>query len=185
MLPTTLPSGHLIEPLDAASFRAATPDLAALLVDAVAGGASVNFLAGLERPEAEAWWVARADAVANGEVSPLVAREPGTGRIVGCTLLVRAQQPNGPHRAEVAKVLVHRGARRLGLARALMAAAEEVARRDSRWLLHLDTQTGSDAEAMYRALGWQELGVMPGHSLSTDGVPTAATYFWKDLRATP
>lgn len=183
MLPTTLPSGHRIETLDAPTYRAAIPGLAALLVDAVAGGASVNFLAGLADPEAAAWWEARTMAVASGELTAFVAREPGTDRIVGSTILVRAQQPNGPHRAEIGKVLVHRDARRLGLARTLMAAAEAVAWADGRWLLHLDTQTGSDAEAMYRALGWQEMGVMPWHSLSTDGVPTAATYFWKDLRA--
>jgi GNAT superfamily N-acetyltransferase len=183
MLVRTTPSGHRIETLDATAYRAAIPGLAALLVDAVAGGASVNFLAGLAAPEAAAWWEARGGAVADGEVTPFVAREPGGGRIVGITLLLRAGQPNGPHRAEIGKVLVHREARRLGLARALMTAAEEVAWADGRWLLHLDTQTGSDAEAMYRALGWQELGVMPWHSLSTDGVPTAATYFWKDLRA--
>jgi GNAT superfamily N-acetyltransferase len=185
MAASTTPSGHRIDTLDAASYPAAIPDLAALLVDAVAGGASVNFLAGLGIADAAAWWRARTEPVERGEITPFVARAPGTDRIVGSTLLVRAQQPNGPHRAEIAKVLVHRDARRLGLARALMAAAEERARRDGRWLLHLDTQTGSDAEAMYRALGWQELGVMPWHSLSTDGMPTAATSFWKDLRADP
>ncbi|MFN8623773.1 MAG: GNAT family N-acetyltransferase [Chloroflexota bacterium] len=181
-MPPALPSGHRIVTLDAAEYDAAVPDLAALLVDAVRGGASVNFLAGLEAPAAAAWWRDRAGAVDDGTITVLVAREPGTDSIVGSTLLVRARQPNGPHRAEIAKVLVRTRARRLGLARALMAAAEEVALADGRWLLHLDTQTGSDAEGMYRALGWQELGVMPWHSLSVDGVPTAATYFWKDLR---
>ena len=79
----------------------------------------------------------------------------------------------------------HAGAADRGIGRrvSLMTEVERVARADGRWLLHLDTQTGSDAEGMYRALGWRELGVMPWHSLSVDGVPTAATYFWKDLRA--
>ncbi len=178
-----LPSGHRVVALDAAGYRAGISDLAALLVDAVASGASVNFLAGLGQETAIAWWAARANQVADGTITALVAREPGIDAIVGSTLLVRATQPNGPHRAEVSKVLVHRRARRLGIARALMTEVERVALTDGRWLLHLDTQTGSDAEGMYRAFGWQELGVMPCHSLSTDGVPTAATYFWKDLRA--
>jgi len=180
---TELPSGHRIVLLDAAGFATAVPDLAALLVEAVEGGASVNFLAGLDAATAAAWWKARTAAVADGTITALAAREPDTDTIVGSTLLVRATQPNGPHRAEVSKVLVHRRARRLGLARALMTAIESVALADGRWLLHLDTQTGSEAEGMYRALGWQELGVMPWHSLSVDGVPTAATYFWKDLRS--
>lgn len=181
--PRALPSGHRIAVLDTRAYEQAVPDLAALLVDAVAGGASVNFLAGLRVDEAAAWWQARAGAIADGTTTAFAAREPGTDRIVGSTLLVRATQPNGPHRAEVAKVLVHRDARRLGLARGLMAAAEDHARAEGRWLLHLDTQTGSGAEQMYRALGWQEMGVMPWHSLSVDGVPTGATFFWKDLRA--
>ena len=179
---TELPSGHRIVTLDAAGYVDAIPDLAELLVDAVASGASVNFLAGLDTATATAWWQARTDAVADGTITPLVAREPGTDAVVGSTLLVRATQPNGPHRAEVSKVLVHRRARRLGIARALMTEVERVALADGRWLLHLDTQTGSEAEGMYRAFGWQEMGAMPWHSLSVDGVPTAATYFWKDLR---
>lgn len=151
-------------------------------MDAVASGASVNFLAGLDHAAAAAWWQARTEAVVDGTITPLGAQEPGTDAVVGSTLLVRATQPNGPHRAEISKVLVHRRARRLGIARALMTAVEEAALADGRWLLHLDTQTGSQAEGMYRAFGWQEMGAMPWHSLSVDGVPTAATYFWKDLR---
>jgi GNAT superfamily N-acetyltransferase len=173
----------VIDVLDLDGFRAAVPDLGALLVDAVDHGASVNFLAGLTLADAGAWWADRTDHVADGTVTAIVAREVGTGRVIGSTLLIRARQPNAPHRAEIGKVLVHSTARRQGLARRLMSTAETIARADGRWLLVLDTQAGTDAEVMYRVLGWQELGTMPDHSLRPDGVPAPTTYFWKDLRA--
>jgi GNAT superfamily N-acetyltransferase len=169
-----------IEALDAASFDDAIDGLGALLKDAVDGGASVNFLAGVTPDEAAAWWAARSTGVTAGTITVFVARDGD--RIVGSTLLERSRNPNSPHRAEIGKVLVHQSARRRGIGAALMAAAEDRARADGRWMLILDTVTGSAAEAMYRALGWNELGVMPNHALATDGTPAPTTFFWKDLR---
>ena len=169
-----------IRELDADEYRAAIPQLAALLVDAVDGGAAVNFLAGVTHDEAAAWWIERIDQVRDGVISAFVALHGEA--VVGSTLLIRSRNPNSPHRAEIGKVLVHRSARRRGIGAALMAAAEDRARADGRWMLILDTVTGSAAEAMYRALGWQELGVMPNHALATDGTPAPTTFFWKDLR---
>jgi GNAT superfamily N-acetyltransferase len=170
-----------IQRLDAGGYVAAIPALAELLTDAVEGGASVNFLADVTTDEAASWWRDRVAQVADGSITALVARDR-EGRIVGSTLIIRSRNPNSPHRAEIGKVLVHRRARRRGIARALMAAAETIARADGRWLLILDTHTGSEAEAMYVALGWQRLGEIPNHSLTADGRLNAATYFWKDLR---
>jgi GNAT superfamily N-acetyltransferase len=169
-----------IRELDADEYRAAIPQLAALLVDAVDGGAAVNFLAGVTHDEAAAWWTERIDQVHTGVISPFVALDGEA--IVGSTLLIRSRNPNSPHRAEIGKVLVLQSARRRGIGAALMAAAEDRARADGRWMLILDTVTGSAAEAMYRALGWNELGVMPNHALATDGTPAPTTFFWKDLR---
>ena len=170
-----------IKRLDPAGYLAAIPALAELLRDAVEGGASVNFLADVTTDEAATWWRDRVTQVADGSITALVARDR-EGGIVGSTLLMRATQPNAPHRAEIGKVLVHRRARRQGIARALMDAAETVARDDGRWLLILDTHTGTEAEAMYLALGWQRVGEIPNHSLTADGTLKSATYFWKDLR---
>ena len=169
-----------IRELDAAEYRAAIPDLAALLVDAVDGGASVNFVAGVTKSEAAAWWSQRIQDVFDGVITAIVA--VAGERIVGSVLLIRSTNPNSPHRAEIGKVLVHRSARRRGIGAALMQAAEDRARADGRWLLVLDTVTGSAAESMYRSLGWTELGVMPNHALLTDGTPAPTTFFWKDLR---
>jgi GNAT superfamily N-acetyltransferase len=176
-----------IAALDADAYVAAIPGLASLLVDAVEGGASVNFVAGVTEDEASAWWTARIPDVADGTTTAFVARSAGThiansGEIVGSTLLIRSPNPNAPHRAEIGKVIVHRSARRRGVGRALMDAAEGRARADGRWLLILDTQAGSAADALYRSMGWQELGTMPNHAYRADGVLAPTTYFWKDLR---
>jgi GNAT superfamily N-acetyltransferase len=170
-----------IDALDAAGYEAAIADLSALVVDAVATGAGVNFLAGVTHDEAAAWWRARIPEITDGTTTAFVARDDGH-RLVGSTLLIRSRNTNAPHRAEIGKVLVHSTARRRGIGRALMAAAEDRARADGRWLLILDTATGSDAEHMYRDLGWTVLGIMPNHSLLPDGTLSDTTYFWKDLR---
>jgi GNAT superfamily N-acetyltransferase len=166
--------------LSASEYEAAIPGLAALLVDAVDGGASVNFLAGLDEATAAGWWRDRVANVADGTISPFVTFDGD--RVVGSVLLIRSWNPNSPHRAEIAKVIVHRSARRRGIAAALMAAAEEVAVSEGRWLLFLDTETGSGAEAFYRSLGWNEAGTIPNYALLTDGTLSPATWYWKDLR---
>jgi GNAT superfamily N-acetyltransferase len=170
----------VVEALDAPSYRAALDDLAALLVDAVDGGAGVNFMAGVTIDQTREWWEARIEGVESGMVVPIVARDGD--RIVGSTVLLYAWNPNSPHRGEISKVLVHSSARRQGLGRRLMDAAEARARRDGRWLLVLDTVTGSDADAFYRSLGWQEVGVIPDFALQPDGALTPTTVFYKDVR---
>jgi GNAT superfamily N-acetyltransferase len=166
--------------LDATAFAAAIDDLGEILVDAVDSGASVNFVLPFSVADGVAWWRSRQHDVASGTIRPIVARIDG--RIEGVSLLVLSRKPNSPHRAEVQKVLVHRRARRHGLGTGLMDAVEDLARSEGRWLLILDTFSGSDAERLYRRLGWIEVGVIPDHSLLTDGVLAPATIFRKDLR---
>ncbi len=169
-----------IRALDSEAFRAAIPGLAALTVDAVESGSGVNFLTGATDAETGAWWSARTAAVDAGVITVFVALDDG--RIVGSTLIERSTNANSPHRAEIGKVIVLRSHRRRGIGAALMTAAETRARADGRWLLLLDTAAGSDAEAMYRHLGWTAFGVVPNHALLPDGTPSPTTYFWKDLR---
>jgi len=170
-----------IEAIESASYEDALDGLAALLVDAVEGGASVNFLTGVTREEAAAWWAARTEAVRAGTITVFVARDDD-GRIIGSTLIERSRNPNSPHRAEIGKVIVHRSARRQGIASALMRAAEDRARFEGRWMLVLDTVTGSPAAALYESLGWQTVGTIPAYALDVSGAPEAATYYYKDLR---
>ena len=169
-----------IEAVDPASYEGAIDELADLLVEAVEGGASVNFVAGATRDEAAQWWAARIEAVLAGTTTLFVARS--NDLIIGSTLLERSTNPNSPHRAEIGKVIVHRSARRQGIATALMRAAEDRARAEGRWMLILDTVTDSPAAALYESLGWRTVGTIPGYALNTDGVPEAATYYYKDLR---
>ena len=170
----------IIEAIDPAAYEDAIDGLGAVLVDAVDGGASVNFLAGATKADACAWWAARSAGVADGTITVFVARDGE--RIIGSTLLERSRNPNSPHRAEIGKVIVHRSARRQGLGRALMRAAEDRARSEGRWMLVLDTVTGSPAAALYESLGWQTVGTIPAYALNTRGEPEAATYYYKDLR---
>lgn len=154
--------------------------LADVLVDCVEGGASVSFLRPLARERALEFWRGVADGVARDERALLVA-EDGEGRIVGTVQLVLAQPENQPHRADVAKMLVLRAARRRGIARRLMQGIDEVARAEGKTVLVLDTVTGGDAEKLYAGSGWQRVGVVPGYALMPDGEPCATTFYYKHL----
>jgi GNAT superfamily N-acetyltransferase len=170
-----------IEAVDPQDYDDAVPGLAALLVDAVRGGASVNFLADVTEEQAAGWWRKRSEGIGDGSITLFTAID-ADGRLVGSTLLMRSTNPNSPHRADIGKVLVHRTARRRGVGAALMAAAEARARAEGRWMLILDTVTDSPAALFYEALGWVRVGVIPDYALDTAGVPEAATYYYKDLR---
>jgi GNAT superfamily N-acetyltransferase len=154
--------------------------LAALLIDCVDGGASVSFMHPLGEDEARAFWQRAADGVHRGERALLVA-EDSTGAIVGTVQLVLDMPPNQPHRADVAKMLVHRRARRQGLGEGLMRAAEATARECGRSLLVLDTVTGGDAERLYARLGWQRVGSIPDYALWPRGGLCATTVFYRAL----
>jgi GNAT superfamily N-acetyltransferase len=154
--------------------------LVALLIDCVEGGASVSFMHPLGEDEARAFWQRVADGVQRGERALLVA-EDAAGTIVGTVQLVLDMPPNQPHRADVAKMLVHRRARRQGLGERLMRAVEATARECRRSLLVLDTVTGGDAERLYARLGWQRVGSIPGYALWPRGGLCATTYFYRAL----
>lgn len=163
--------------LDAAEVRARLDELAAVLADCVAGGASVSYMAPFTQEQAREAFAAWADDVERDARLLLAAFLDGT--IVGTVQLVFATPPNQPHRADVAKLLVHRSARRRGLARLLMEHAEREARAEGKTLLVLDTVTGEDAERLYTRLGWTRVGVIPNYALYPDGRPCDTTVFWK------
>ena len=166
--------------LDAEEAAAAVAGLADVLIDCVEGGASVSFMQPMTVEKATRFWRMVADGVARGERALLVA-EDEEGRIVGTVQLVLALPENQPHRADVAKMLVHRRARRRGVAQRLMQAAEAVARDEGKLLLVLDTVTGSDAERLYTRAGWQRVGEIPDYALMPDGPFCATTVFYKAL----
>ncbi len=157
------------------------PELSDVLIDCVEGGASVSFMLPMTRAKAEAFWRSVAASVARGERVVLVA-EDGAGAIVGTVQVIWAQPENQPHRGDVAKMLVHRRARRQGVGAALLAAAERSALEAGRTLLVLDTVTDADAFRLYGRQGWQRCGEIPDYALWPDGTPCATTVFFKALR---
>lgn len=168
-----------IEALSAEGLVAALPELAAVLHASVHAGASIGFLLPFPLAEAEAFWRAVGPQIATGERVMLVAR--AEGRIVGTASLLLGGLPNGRHRAEVAKVMVHPEARRRGIAAALMRAIEEAARQHGRTLLLLDTTTGRAAERLYLGLGYRALAVLDGYARDPDGTMGPTTLMRKDL----
>jgi aryl-alcohol dehydrogenase-like predicted oxidoreductase/GNAT superfamily N-acetyltransferase len=156
-------------------------ELAELLIDCVEGGASVSFMHPLSPARALAFWEKVADGVARGERALLVA-EDGEGRIVGTVQLVLDQPENQPHRADLAKMLVGRRARRAGLGERLGRAAEDVAREAGKTLLVLDTASG-DAERLYARLGWVRCGIIPNYALWPTGGPCSTVVYYRVLPA--
>ena len=154
--------------------------LSEVLIDCVEGGASVSFMVPLPREKALAFWHGVVDGVARGERVLLVA-EDHHGRVVGTVQLVISQPDNQPHRADVAKMLVHRSARRCGIAQQLLAAVDAAAREEGKTVLVLDTVTGGDAERLYQGAGWQRVGVVPKYALMPTGEFCATTFFYKQL----
>ncbi|WP_443076517.1 GNAT family N-acetyltransferase [Streptomyces sp. TRM 70361] len=168
----------MITRLSAAEFPAARDGLTELVCDAVAGGSSIGFLAPADRAGVAAWWESLAPEVADGRTTVWAARD-GDGRITGTVQLRTGGMPNGRHRAELAKLVVHRRARGRGLGRRLLTTAERAAGASGITLLVLDTQTGSPAERLYRSAGWTEAGTIPDYAADTEGVLRPTTLFHK------
>ncbi|KFE60656.1 GNAT family N-acetyltransferase [Hyalangium minutum] len=166
--------------LSASEAAASVEALADVLLDCVEGGASVSFLWPLPREKAVAFWRGVAAGVARGERVLLVA-EDGEEQLIGTVQLVLAMPDNQPHRGDVAKMLVHRKARRRGVAQRLMEAIDDEARKEGKTVLVLDTVTGSDAERLYARAGWQRVGEIPKYALLPTGEFCGTTVFYKHL----
>ncbi|MGW7050089.1 GNAT family N-acetyltransferase [Streptomyces sp. NPDC054887] len=170
---------HVITRLSADEFRAEVRNLAGVLADAVDDNASVGFLAPFGPDEAAAWWAAQQPAVADGSLRVWAARGPsGT---TGTFALSFSPRPNGRHRAELVKLMVHRGARGQGLGRALLDTAEREAARAGATLLLLDTEGSSPAERLYRSAGWTHYGTVPDYAADPAGTLKACSFFYKRL----
>ena len=172
--------GVTVRRVGAGEAAACVEALADVLIDCVEGGASVSFMLPLPREKAVRFWRNVADGVVRNERVLLIA-EDREGRIVGTVQLIMSMPDNQPHRGDVAKMLVHRKARRRGIAQRLMAALDEAAREEGKTVLVLDTVTGGDAERLYDRIGWQRVGVIPKYALMPDGEPCGTTFFFKHL----
>lgn len=175
-----MPDAVQIRRLDAIGERE-IQGLSDVLIDCVEGGASVSFMLPMSRAKADGFWRRTSASLARGERLVLAA-EDAAGTIVGTVQVLLDQPENQPHRADIAKMLVHRRVRRQGVGAALLAAAERSALSAGKTLLVLDTVTGGDAERMYARQGWQRCGEIPDYALWPDGRPCATTIFFKFLR---
>jgi GNAT superfamily N-acetyltransferase len=172
-----------IEVLDVAAAESAIPRLAEILVACVDEGAGVAFLPPLPVAVAREFWGGAVRDVAAGKKLLLAGWVDGV--LAGTVTLSLATTQTSRHRAEVEKLLVDPAWRRHGLARRLMSRLEVEALRSGRPLLSLDTRLGDRADALYRSLGWTELGIIPGNALTRDGTFADTAFFWKRIEGKP
>lgn len=150
-------------------------DLCDVLIACVDDGASLGFHAPLSREIARAWW----ERLPRPGVTLLVAE--ADGRIGGTVQLHAAENANGAHRVEVAKLLVHPAWRRRGVASALMIAAEESASSQGKLLIVLDTREGDPSNLLYASVGYAEGGRIPDWARDAAGELTATIFWYKQL----
>lgn len=167
-----------IRRLDCLSFSEVEA-LAEVLIDCVEGGASVSFMHPLDRERAQNFWRQVDKGVESGERIVLVAEDEHG--ICGTVQLMIGMPENQPHRADVAKMLVHRRARRRGVGAALLRAVEETARREGKTLLVLDAVTDGEGARLYERHGWIRVGDIPNFALFPDGNLCSTTYIYRNL----
>ncbi|QND52184.1 GNAT family N-acetyltransferase [Phyllobacterium sp. 628] len=156
-------------------------DLGMLLRACVQDGASIGFILPFSVEDSEALWRDNVlPALRGGKRILLVVRAGGS--IAGAGQLDYDTPPNQPHRAEIRKLMVHPDFRRRGIAKALMAELEHLARELGRDLITLDTRTGDTAEPLYTDLGYQTAGIIPGYCRDAHhGHLDATTIMYKTL----
>lgn len=176
-------SGFSLMRIKAAAMPDALDDLAGILHACVSDGAAVSFILPFAIEDARAFWRDSVmPQVESGATILLAARDAADGRLVGTVQLGIDTPPNQPHRADLKKLLVHPRARRRGIARALIAQLEGEALACGRSMITLDTRTGDVAEPLYRAMGYEEAGIIPDYSLDVTGTRLdATTVFYKRL----
>ncbi|THV02657.1 acetyltransferase, GNAT family [Dendrothele bispora CBS 962.96] len=184
------------------SFYAEIPELAILLKETVEENVTLNFCLPFSTADAEAWWGELKAGLKTGREILILAHASETPRsensekakegslsehgrkLVGCVILYLSQKTNAPHRGEIGKLLVKKEERGSGIGRLLMECVEEQARKHGRWILYLDTQTGSPAEKFYEKNGWTRIGVFPDVVYVPDKSSLSdTTFFYKRVKA--
>jgi ribosomal protein S18 acetylase RimI-like enzyme len=133
----------------------------------------------LERRTARAFWD---DALASAVRGERVVFGAWDGDLlVGTVTLLLNCPPNQPHRAEISKMMTRVSHRGLGIATALMQAAEACAVERARTLLVLDTAADDGASVLYERLGFVLAGIIPDYALKPHGGLTATMVYWKRI----
>lgn len=163
--------------IDASEAQQVLPDLGDVLQACVADGASVGFTDPADRQTIDSFWQSRVYSLASHDCDLLIARDGE--RIIATIMINYSGMPNGAHRAEISKLLVHPAARRQGVARRLMQLAEQKAWEKGLSLLVLDTRSGDIASQLYLAMGWESAGEIPNYAIATEGRLDPTTFMYK------
>lgn len=170
----------LIQRLTSDTVTPVLPKLATLLQDAVINGASIGFLTPFTYEDAIAYWQEVAAALKGTHRILLIAQMDD--EIIGTVQLDLASRPNGSHRAEIAKLMVHTSYRGHGTAQMLMNAIEQEAKLAGRTTLILDTREGDPSEHLYTKLGYTRAGTIPKYARSIDGSLHTTVFMYKLLK---
>jgi ribosomal protein S18 acetylase RimI-like enzyme len=165
-----------IRTLDADGLDSALNDLCLIVMDSVEDGAAISFMSPMSEKDAMDFWTRSvAPEIVAGRRMVFAARL--AEQVVGTVQLITAMPPNQPHRCEIAKMIVHPGARRRGIGRALIEAALDAAGRAGKTLVTLDTRTGDVAEPLYLSVGFEVAGIIPDFAFDPDGKTLHATTY--------
>jgi ribosomal protein S18 acetylase RimI-like enzyme len=169
-----------IQRLSSGDIDSAMHELVNLLQDSVTGGASIGFLLPVTDEEAAMYWYEVANSLRTPYRIMLVAKVEG--KIIGSVQLDLASRPNGSHRAEVIKLMVHSSRRKQGIGQALLHAIEQEAQQAKRTTLVLDTREGDPSEHLYLKMGYVRAGTIPEYARSTDGSLHTTVFMYKLLQ---
>ncbi|MEW9052451.1 MAG: GNAT family N-acetyltransferase [Neobacillus sp.] len=147
-----------------------------LLVQTVDDGASIGFLPPMKQSDARDYW----QTVCSPNVILFIATL--NNEIAGTIQLHLCSKQNGLHRAEIAKLMTGPNARRKGVGRSLMKAAEERAMEEGRTLIVLDTREGDPSNLLYQSLGYIQAGKIPHFALSGEGELDTTVIYYKELK---
>ncbi|WP_269525764.1 GNAT family N-acetyltransferase [Acinetobacter baumannii] len=153
--------------------------LSLLLEDSINSGASIGFLAPVEKNEVLNYWREVNHKLEQGNSRLWIAIQKG--KILGSVQLTLVSKKNGVHRAEVEKLMVLTSARKQGIATLLMNELENFSREKDLHLLVLDTREGDVSELLYSKIGFVRVGVIPSFALSSNGNYDGTAIYYKKL----
>jgi ribosomal protein S18 acetylase RimI-like enzyme len=156
-------------------------ELVNLLQDSVTNGASIGFLLPISDNDASVYWQEVANLLKTPYRVMLVAK--ADEKVIGSVQLDLASRPNGNHRAEVIKLMVHSSWRNQGIGQALLHAIERKAQHAQRTTLVLDTREGDPSERLYLKMGYVRAGTIPEYARSTDGSLHTTVFMYKLLHS--
>ena len=167
-----------VRAVTADEFPSLVPKLVDLLIDIVDDGASLGFVPPVVPAAARNYWIARGPELAAG--SRVLVGVFRDGQLAGSGQLWLPSLPNALHRADVQKVFVGRTLRGRGVGASLMAALHASASQRGRSLLLLNARRHV-ADRFYKPLGYQEVGVIPGYSLGSNGARIDSVSLYLEL----